>query len=140
MATLLVKVIFLRSAKYPIIFWPLFVKGLTCVFRSYPKYIFQTVVTANHCIRERGPSYVTAGHINRQNSATESGYQSRGVLEVIKHPEYRKRAKFDNDIAIQKLETPFDETEFVKPACLPDRSFKAETGRAMIVSGWDMTE
>lgn len=96
-----------------------------------------------HCIvRPLGhrPKYVTAGHINRQNGTTETGYQTRGVSQVINHPNYRKGARHNNDIAILKLETPFDETNFVKPACLPDPSFHAEPGRAVIVSGWGLTE
>ena len=97
-------------------------------------------MTASHCIRGRGPRYVTAGHIYRQNGTAESGYQTRVVSEVIKHPKYRRGAKFNNDIAILRLEAPFDETEFVKPACLPDRSFKTDPGRHVLVSGWGLTE
>ena len=96
-----------------------------------------------HCVtqpRGRIPRYVTTGHISRIIGPTEPGFQARIVSEVIKNEQYRIGAKHNNDIAIIKLKTPFEQTSFVKPACLPYPSFKADTGETLIVSGWGLTD
>ena len=38
-----------------------------------------------------------------------------------------------------KLESPFTYTDFVRPACLPDKDFEMETGWTAI-TGWGATE
>ena len=62
------------------------------------------------------------------------------VSKVILHDQYRVGARFNNDIAILKLQSAFDYTDFVKPACLPNPSYKVQTGTAVIVSGWGATQ
>lgn len=58
------------------------------------------------------------------------GHQIRNILERIKHPEYQKPARY-HDIALLKLEKPFELNGYVRPACLeiehelPDKSFIA---------------
>ena len=60
--------------------------------------------------------------------------------KVILHDQYRVGARFNNDIAILKLQSPFYDTDFVKPACLPNPSYKVQTGTAVVVSGWGATQ
>ena len=47
--------------------------------------------------------------------------------------------RFDNDIAIVKLESPLTFNDDVQPACLPHTSFTFETGDNSYVSGWGAT-
>ena len=86
--------------------------------------LFQTVVTAAHCVGANHPanlirtSYVTAGHINRDGD-NDIGYQKRSIKNIIRHPDYtvisttRGTLKdMYHDIAILQLKTPFDTALF----------------------------
>ena len=60
------------------------------------------------------------------------------VREIFVHPDYdesRKDAKFDNDIAILKSETPLIFNKNVMPASLPNPSFNLKP-KVAVVSGW----
>ena len=46
----------------------------------------------------------------------------------------------DNDIAIMVVESPFQYTNYVRPACLPQSNFKISNGANVIISGWGATE
>lgn len=60
---------------------------------------------------------------------------SRGLEEVIKHPDYDKNSK-DNDICLLKLSSTVDFTNYIRPVCLaaPGSSFTG--GTSCWVTGW----
>jgi len=62
------------------------------------------------------------------------------VEDVIIHPQYKKRAEFDFDFAILKLERPIDFSAYswLRPVCLPgSEPVEEETGT---VTGWGWTK
>ena len=58
------------------------------------------------------------------------------MSKFVKHPNYYPS---NNDIAFLKLVSPFEWTEYVQPACLPQSSYKAPVGKSVIISGWGKT-
>jgi len=101
-----------------------------------------TVITAAHCVVNSKPIYwrVSAGHIAKYSSSGyETGFQRSNVKSIHVHPEYNRPRRHNHDIAVMKLESPFTYTDFVRPACLPDKDFEMETGWTAI-TGWGATE
>jgi len=95
-----------------------------------------TILTAAHCLKER-PHYASAGHLNRKyrQYRYESNYQIRHLqYENYKHPLYN-RTTLAYDIAILKTNEPFEETEYINPACLPLREWKLPSFSKCVVSG-----
>ena len=61
-------------------------------------------------------------------------------IEIIKiFSDYNRPRRHNHDIAVMKLESPFTYTDFVRPACLPDKDFEMETGWT-VITGWGATE
>lgn len=61
------------------------------------------------------------------------------VVKTFKHPDYNRRT-VDNDIALLRLETPADFSEYILPICLPGRKMAEQTlhqnGTMTVVTGW----
>jgi len=99
----------------------------------------KTVLTAAHCfdVNNLDPTdkgyYVYAGSVKYP---WDDGTQSVFVESVTLHESYNVAIapKLDNDLAILKLKTPLTFNDRVKPACLPDASFKPEG--ISVASGW----
>lgn len=64
--------------------------------------------------------------------------QSRTVTRIINHPDYNDRTS-DNDIALLRLSSPVNFTDYIVPACLaaPNSTFFA--GVDVWVTGWGTT-
>ncbi|XP_046396392.1 serine protease snake-like [Ischnura elegans] len=109
------------------------------------------VLTAAHCVQTRkgSPAVVRLGEWNlRRGVASASVFHPPGqsgiregessgdyrVLRIIKHPNYRPPAKY-NDIALIQLQSPIRKfTHLVRPACLYNKpTFNTSTGTA---TGW----
>jgi len=92
------------------------------------------VMTAAHCSTAAPSNYelVAGDHYIGQTEGTE---QRRQVTRIIRHPLYENTAiQYENDIALMKVEPPFQFNQYVQPASVPDISF-APTERA-VVAGW----
>jgi len=102
------------------------------------------VVTAAHCRTQSFASryFVTTGHGSRDyfGARNEPGYQESKVVAFDNWPQYDKDHVY-GDLAMIELETPFHFTEYVKPACMPQRNFKFAKGKQVncVVSGWGDT-
>ncbi|KAG0411312.1 hypothetical protein HPB47_011567, partial [Ixodes persulcatus] len=86
------------------------------------------VVSAAHCVDGRGPEHIVvqAGILNLKNPTNYS--QLRDVEKVLVHESYRS-ADFANDIALLKLEVPFNFTESygdIGAVCLPAKDYPLE--------------
>ncbi|NWX12217.1 FA7 factor, partial [Aegotheles bennettii] len=96
------------------------------------------VVTAAHCLEFTQPEelqVILGEHTINYDDKTE---QRSGVARVIVHEGYTI-GQVNNDIALLRLETPVNLTDYVVPICLPEKRF-AMTELFSIkfsrVSGW----
>jgi len=104
----------------------------------------EVVVTASHCLDNANPPdwRLQAGHIERYERDLKEmpgTVQMRNVVKIIKHENYNRGARYNNDIALMFADEPFEYTDYVRPACLPTASFDFEEGH-MIISGLGKTE
>ncbi|XP_038051917.1 trypsin-like [Patiria miniata] len=94
----------------------------------------QWVVTAAHCFYNYGNinlySAVVGAHDRDAVDATQS---SVGLAQVFLHEDYNTRT-LDNDITLLKLSSPVSLSDYVTPACLPQR--EVATGTDCVVTGW----
>lgn len=77
-----------------------------------------TVLTAAHCTFNRDqqePTFVRLGDLNLETDDDEKDTQQFKVHSIIRHPSFKTRY---NDVALIKLGTKVNVTEFVTPACL----------------------
>jgi len=86
------------------------------------------VLSAAHC---GSPRTAYAGLRNMSN--TWEG-QQRTVTQTIFHPRYRSPKQFSNDLALLKLDRPFDLNECVNTACLPATA--VPVGKKCWITGW----
>jgi len=92
------------------------------------------VMTAAHCSTAAPSNYelVAGDHHIGQTEGTE---QRRQVVRIIRHPRYgNTNIQYENDIALMKVDTPFQFNQYVQPAPIPDMTFEP-TERA-VVAGW----
>ncbi|XP_061482650.1 coagulation factor VII-like isoform X2 [Rhineura floridana] len=96
------------------------------------------VVTAAHCLdrMRRGALRIKLGEYRINHE--DEGEQERRVAEIIIHEKYSSK-KVDNDIALLRLATPVNFTDYVVPICLPQPRFSADVLNFIeysTVSGW----
>ncbi|XP_035707650.1 anionic trypsin-2-like [Folsomia candida] len=80
------------------------------------------VVTAAHCTGYDASSYtlVAGDHNLTLNEGTE---QSRSVAAIVRHPGFDRPTIINNDIALMRVDRPFEFNEFVGPAVIPQLNF-----------------
>ena len=66
--------------------------------------------------------FVNCGSVDLQPSQTDRIAQTRKVKSILIHPEFNAKSLI-NDMAVLVMDSPFEMTEYVGPACLPDPSF-----------------
>lgn len=66
--------------------------------------------------------FVSCGGINLQPNEADPNKQTRKVKSILIHPEFNPKS-LTNDMAVLVVDSPFEMTEFVGPACLPEPSF-----------------
>ena len=70
--------------------------------------------------------------------------EKRGVVEVIKHPKYRKRYDHDFDVALLRLSSPVNCSRYIRPICLNNSTdFEREymtSGKNCTIAGWGKTD
>jgi len=98
------------------------------------------VISAPHCLSDyQKPEElaVSAGHIKSSiERFFESGYQYSTIKKIISHKDY-ERSMFLNDINLLIMKEPFEITDFVRPACLPQISeYQPFNGASCVVSGF----
>nr|XP_039251938.1 plasminogen-like [Styela clava] len=95
------------------------------------------VLTASHCLDDNSPPdhmSVKIGH----NRGSEPQMQMRKVLRYILHESYSK-SKVKNDIALIQLKVPFQITDYVRTACLPQPDYEVPGESFCVVTGWGNT-
>jgi len=91
------------------------------------------VVTAAHCSTGSPSNYrLIAGD---HNIAVEEGNeQSRQVVRIIRHPLYGSGVQYSSDIALMRVDPPFEFNQYVQPITLANSTF-LPTARS-VVAGW----
>jgi secreted trypsin-like serine protease len=101
----------------------------------------QWVLTAGHCVTESGGSISAPGYVDvyvDNYDRTDSWYQHRSVIQVIRHPSYND-GTLDNDIALLRLDTPVTigdgtNSPYTKTAAIP--LVPATIGNLASVNAW----
>lgn len=107
-------------------------KKIICIFQ---KLSFERIIFMFIFFFYRGPAIkVRTGLIDLKNPGDT--LQERTVVERISHPNYRYPRKY-HDIALLKLQAPFDLNQYVRPACLQVQTSIAE--KSAIASGFGKT-
>ena len=97
----------------------------------------RTILTAYHCLRKRvgylrkGHVYVLAGATNNQNS----GQFIQAESVILNHENPFVPGNNANDVALIKLTKDLVFNNYVKPACLPEKTANF-TGKTCYASGW----
>ncbi|XP_043277367.1 chymotrypsin-1-like [Venturia canescens] len=91
------------------------------------------VVTAAHCALAvlEDMMYVVAGTVDLERYLWISK-----VEEAVVHPEFDMEHSISNDIALLRVEEPFEFSETVSPVPLAERGFETPAGTVATVSGW----
>ncbi|KAM9020761.1 uncharacterized protein PRD47_004353 [Ara ararauna] len=96
------------------------------------------VVTAAHCLEYTHPKQLRVRLGEYSTNADEKTEQESGVARIIIHEEYTSE-QVNNDIALLRLETPVNLTDYVVPICLPEKRFavyELSSIKFSTVSGW----
>ena len=94
------------------------------------------VVTAAHCTDGAGP-----GDIRVMAGAVDLTGERRDVVEIIEHEDYDPDTT-RNDIALLRLETPFEASDRIQPVAVPDAATSAallRPGAPAVVTGFGAT-
>ncbi|XP_021270711.1 coagulation factor VII-like isoform X1 [Numida meleagris] len=96
------------------------------------------VVTAAHCLDYAHSKQFRVRLGEYSIKVNEKTEQESGVSEIIRHEKYTP-GQVNHDIALLRLETPMNLTDFVVPICLPEKRFAAyelSSIKFSTVSGW----
>lgn len=102
------------------------------------------IVTAAHCfdgIPESWYMNYTVKLGKHDKSIDEESQIVTRINEVIKHPGYKKKARYNNDIALVRVTNPIQFTDYIRPICLGniselEHTFFEKSQQLGYVSGW----
>ncbi|XP_038048507.1 uncharacterized protein LOC119722447 [Patiria miniata] len=105
----------------------------------------QWVMSAAHCVITipNKPDLFNFKMGTNSYSTDPANTQVRTAKEIFMHPDYVIcDTDHDSDIALFKLEEPFNLTDYVQTVCLPttDMADKFPVGTQVTVTGWGSTE
>ncbi|XP_058144987.2 serine protease 44-like [Dasypus novemcinctus] len=98
----------------------------------------QWVLTAAHCIFGHFEYTVKMGDINVRHGAHTA--VTVPVRDIVVHKYYYSIGTISNDIALALLEFPVNYSSHIQPICLPEKTFKVESGKECWVTGWGKRE
>jgi len=94
------------------------------------------VLTAGHCVDGATSAEITAGDLHTSPFIDEPTEQTRTSTNLVQHEGYNGNT-IENDVAVIKLDTPFDISDNLKPISLPSESPVA--GQQVVQAGWGLT-
>ncbi|XP_063809197.1 coagulation factor VII [Pseudophryne corroboree] len=99
------------------------------------------VITAAHCVKPSWVNRLTVILGDHKISEAEGTEQARKVVQIIMHEKFVGfKTNNDNDIALLRLNTTVNYTDYIVPICLPEREFAVrvllDRGSSSTVSGW----
>jgi len=108
----------------------------------------RTVLTAAHCLCDRKDkrtgkctSFISADRLGvwvglHDWRVTDEGQEHIGVEKWRKHWGYQKNSRYDNDLALLKLNKRVEWRTDVQPLCLPKNKSQIYEGERATVIGW----
>ncbi|CAG2057311.1 unnamed protein product [Timema podura] len=97
------------------------------------------VLSAAHCFTKHSLTHLTlrgGSTTLKSTSAKEPPAEVRNIIQIIKHTSFNQ---LDYDIALLKVNAPFDLNTRVKVANLPAAGFELQPGTLVTVTGWGAT-
>ncbi|XP_038565978.1 serine protease 27-like [Micropterus salmoides] len=94
----------------------------------------QWVLTAAHCVSSTSPGLTVHLGLDTLDLPNTNG-MSRTVSQIIQHPNYNTTTN-DNDIALLKLSSPVNFTDYIRPVCLAVDGSVFNAGTTCWVTGW----
>ncbi|XP_077430219.1 trypsin-2-like isoform X2 [Vanacampus margaritifer] len=99
----------------------------------------QWVLCAAHCFPNPNIISNLLLYVGRQTQeGTNDNEQVRGVAQLIRHEDYDPDGPnpFDNDIALMRLDSPVEFTDYIQPVCLASSDSPVAAGTRVTVTGW----
>jgi len=103
-----------------------------------------TVVTAGHCLKDKGQDEGTDwpetsihfGRLDLTNEEEEEDSQVRKIIDVVIHDDWKpKSVRYDADIAVLRLNKPVAFSTKIQPICLPTAAeFVGGSTKGFVVS------
>uniref|UniRef100_A0A667GLL0 tryptase n=1 Tax=Lynx canadensis TaxID=61383 RepID=A0A667GLL0_LYNCA len=97
----------------------------------------QWVLTAGHCILSRFHYNVKMGDRSVYKEITSVVVP---VRDIIVHPQLSVVGTIQKDLALLQLLYPVNFTMTIQPICIPQKTFRVETGTTCWVTGWGRKE
>ncbi|XP_006894377.1 PREDICTED: coagulation factor VII-like [Elephantulus edwardii] len=99
------------------------------------------VVSAAHCFDKLNPRKLKTVTVvlGEHDLDVKDGHEQERKIAQVMIPDKYIKGKTDHDIALLRLTTPVNFTDYVVPICLPDKTFSEQTLayiRFSTVSGW----
>ncbi|XP_072284524.1 acrosin-like [Pyxicephalus adspersus] len=100
----------------------------------------QWVLTAAHCFKGVGSDYLEWRLVlgARQLSNLASGTQIRKIIRKIEHEKYNPDTE-ENDIALLRMDRPVTFSNYIQPACLPQKDTVFNHLSECYIAGWGVT-
>ncbi|XP_063072340.1 testisin-like [Engraulis encrasicolus] len=93
------------------------------------------VMTAAHCVSRTDSNGLTV-YLGRHTLSTVNPKEvSRSVIEMVLHPTFNADS-YDNDVALLRLSSPVQFTNFIRPVCLAASGSVFNSGTDSWVTGW----
>ncbi|KAM4530464.1 uncharacterized protein PAE49_022955 isoform 1-T1 [Odontesthes bonariensis] len=96
----------------------------------------QWVLSAAHCFSSNNPSGLTVFLGRQSQEGSNPNEVSRTVSQIILHPDYNSGTNFNNDIALLRLSSSVNFTNFIAPVCLAASNSTFFSGVDTWVTGW----
>uniref|UniRef100_A0A7N6AT25 Peptidase S1 domain-containing protein n=1 Tax=Anabas testudineus TaxID=64144 RepID=A0A7N6AT25_ANATE len=98
----------------------------------------QWVLTAAQCTIEMNSMSLWTLYFGRVNQSDPNIYEvNRTVSQVIVNPDYNNTL-LNNDIALMKLSSPVNYTDYIKPICLASNSSQFYNSTLCWATGWNV--
>ncbi|KAI1884808.1 hypothetical protein AGOR_G00230320 [Albula goreensis] len=99
----------------------------------------QWVLSAAHCVRNTDAADWTVFVGRQSQTGPNPNEESRAVAQIVSHPSYDSDSS-DNDVALLRLSSPVEFTDYILPVCLAADSSSFHTGTDSWVTGFGLTE
>ena len=82
------------------------------------------------------PSGLTI-YLGRQSQELSNPNEvSRSVSQIIRHSDYGRNHKYDNDVALLRLSSPVTFSDYIRPVCLAASGSTFSSGTNSWITGW----